>query len=94
MSEAPARAHSLGYCDRLGIWIEHHPCFATLEMGEDLGHLLVQCDVPIAVVGSLAEHVALDDPAQRLRGQFGIGDLNRFLTGLGLCLWRCPWLRW
>src|SRR5271167_4948283 len=70
---------SLGHDgDAFGLWIEHDPGLATLELADDPRDLVVKRNFPLAVVGALAQDEGLDDGMQQFSGQLRIRHHHGF----------------
>src|SRR4051812_48064183 len=65
--------------DRFRFRIEHDLRFTALELGVDVGKLLLEREVPRAIFSAFAQHKSLDETAQRLDRQLLVGDEHRFL---------------
>src|SRR3954447_14585041 len=65
--------------DRFRFRIEHDLRFTALELGVDVGKLLLEREVQRAIFSALAQHKRLDDTAQRLDRQLLVRDEHWFL---------------
>src|SRR5581483_655229 len=59
---------------RAGVGIEDDARLPALELGAHLRDLLLQGELPLAVIGAFAQHEGFDHAVERLGGELPVGD--------------------
>src|SRR5882762_9661116 len=60
--------------DAFGVRIEHDLRLSAFELTIHMSQLLLQRELPLTVVGTLAQHEGFHDAAQRVGGKLRVGN--------------------